>query len=93
MHIAPACTLFKIQLCKPPIQAHLDILISPELGYFFERDESSFSILDVINQKGVVYFALLALRYPGFSKILGKLVINDIKSVIERRNSDAEARY
>jgi len=66
------------------LQAHLEILINSELGYFFEKNESSFSLTDVINQNGVVYFALPALRYPSFSKVLGKLVINDIKAVVER---------
>lgn len=70
------------------LQAHLDILINSELGYYFERNESSFGLSDVINQKGIVYFALPALRFPSFSKVLGKLVINDIKAVIERHKTN-----
>jgi len=69
------------------LQAHLDILIHSELGRFFEKDESTFSLADVINQNGVVYFALPALRFPSFSKVLGKLVINDIKAVVDRHNN------
>jgi len=70
------------------LQAHLDILINSELGYFFEHNQSSFGLSDVINQKGIVYFALPALRFPSFSKVLGKLVINDIKAVIERHKAN-----
>lgn len=69
------------------LQAHLDILINSELGRYFEKDESTFSLSDVIEQNGVVYFALPALRFPSFSKVLGKLVINDIKAVVDRHNN------
>jgi len=69
------------------LQAHLDILIHSELGRFFEKDASTFSLSDVISQNGVVYFALPALRFPSFSKVLGKLVINDIKAVVDRHNN------
>ncbi len=33
-----------------------------------------------IENNGVVYFALPALRFPSFSKVLGKLVINDLSA-------------
>lgn len=68
------------------LQAHLNILIYSELGSYFDNDESSFSLSDVIKQQGVVYFALPALTFPSFSKVLGKLVINDIKALINREN-------
>jgi len=72
------------------LQAHLNILIHSELGMFFEKDQSTFSLLDVIDRNGVVYFALPALRFPSFSKVLGKLVINDIKAVIDRQNNNGQ---
>lgn len=67
------------------LQAHLNILIHSELGRFFEKNDSTFSLLNVIDQDAVVYFALPALRFPSFSQVLGKLVINDIKAVIDRQ--------
>ncbi|MCE3238538.1 MAG: type secretory pathway VirD4 component-like protein [Gammaproteobacteria bacterium] len=70
------------------LQAHLHLLIHSELGQFFERDDNMFNLTDAIQQKGVVYFALPALRFPNFSKILGKLVINDLKAVIDRLNAN-----
>lgn len=70
------------------LQAHLNILIHSELGSFFERDATTFSLSDVIEQNGIAYFALPALRFPSFSKVLGKLVINDIKAVIDHRNNN-----
>ncbi|MHB1949748.1 MAG: type IV secretory system conjugative DNA transfer family protein [Gammaproteobacteria bacterium] len=69
------------------LQAHLNILINSELGVYFEMNEMTFTLSDVIQQNGIVYFALPALKFPSFSKVLGKMVINDIKAVIDR-NSD-----
>ena len=75
------------------LQAHLNILIHSELGQFFERDVSTFSLNDVIQSNGVVYFALPALRFPSFSKVLGKLVINDLKAMIDRRGNNDKAVF
>jgi hypothetical protein len=66
------------------LQAHLNILIHSELGKYFEKNSDTFTLLDVIQQNAVVYFALPALRFPSFSKVLGKLVINDLKAVIDK---------
>lgn len=67
------------------LQAHLSLLIHSELGEFFEITENNtFSLPKVLDENAIVYFALPALRYPSFSKVLGKLVINDLKAVIDR---------
>jgi len=66
------------------LQAHLNLLIHSELGEYFRINDHTFNLAQVIEQNGVVYFALPALRFPSFSKVLGKLVINDIKAVIDR---------
>jgi conjugal transfer pilus assembly protein TraD len=66
------------------LQAHLNILIHSELGKFFEINDLTFNLSQVIEENGVVYFSLPALRFPSFSKVLGKLVINDLKTVIDR---------
>jgi type IV secretory pathway TraG/TraD family ATPase VirD4 len=66
------------------LQAHLNLLIHSELGEYFRVNEHTFNLAQVIEQNGIVYFALPALRFPSFSKVLGKLVINDIKAVIDR---------
>src|SRR5262249_1200546 len=66
------------------LQAHLHILVHSELGEYFEPDETLFTLADVIAQNGIVYFALPALKFPTFSKVLGKLVMNDLKAVIAR---------
>ena len=69
------------------LQAHLNILIHSELGQFFEKNETTFTLPQAIDQNAIVYFALPALRFPSFSKVLGKLVINDLKAVIDRNIS------
>src|SRR5689334_10597669 len=55
------------------LQAHLNILIHSELGQYFDEGENSFNLSQVIADNGIVYFALPALRFPSFSKVLGKL--------------------
>lgn len=70
------------------LQAHLNLLINSELGEYFKVDETTFNLADAIHNNAVVYFALPALRFPSFSKVLGKLVINDLKAVIDRNNNE-----
>lgn len=70
------------------LRAHLNILIHSSLGEYFEINDQSFTLEKIINDNAIVYFSLPALRYPGFSKVLGKLVINDIKATIERNENN-----
>ena len=66
------------------LQAHLNLLVHSELGLFFEKTNNTFNLAQIIKSGSVVYFALPALRFPSFAKVLGKLIINDIKAVIDR---------
>lgn len=66
------------------LRAHINLLVHSELGSYLLIDEKTFSIKQAIEEDAVVYFALPALRFPSFSKVLGKLVINDLKAVIDR---------
>jgi len=68
------------------LQAHLNILIHSAMGEYFTANENSFTLTRAIKDDAIVYFALPALRYPSFSKVLGKLVINDLKTAIDRNN-------
>ncbi|OGT44028.1 MAG: hypothetical protein A3F13_06800 [Gammaproteobacteria bacterium RIFCSPHIGHO2_12_FULL_40_19] len=70
------------------LRAHLNLLVHSELGDYFLNDDKTFSLGQAIAEDAVVYFALPALRFPSFSKVLGKLVINDLKAVIDRDNHD-----
>lgn len=66
------------------LQAHLHLLIHSELGNYLKVDQGAFNLNSIMQQGEVIYFALPALRFPSFSKVLGKLIINDIKAVIDR---------
>jgi hypothetical protein len=71
------------------LQAHLNLLIHSEMGeYFTAKEGCTFNLADVIHNNAVVYFALPALRFPSFSTVLGKLIINDIKAVVDRETAD-----
>lgn len=71
------------------LQAHLNLLANSELGQYFNPiADHTFTIEHAISSNSAVYFALPALRYPDFAKVLGKLVINDIKSVIDPKNGN-----
>ncbi len=66
------------------LQAHLETLSGSELGRNLCAEAGAVRLSDVLSSGGVMFFALPALRYPSFSSLLGKLVINDIKATIER---------
>jgi len=70
------------------LQAHLNLLIHSELGEYFRINENTFTLTRAIEENAVVYFALPALRFPSFSRVLGKLVINDLKAAVDRSISD-----
>jgi type IV secretory pathway TraG/TraD family ATPase VirD4 len=67
------------------LQAHLNLLINSEMGHYFRNDESTFNLREAIEKNALVYFALPALQFPSFAKVLGKLVINDLKAVISNK--------
>lgn len=70
------------------LRAHLNILVASELGQYFEltKEKKTIALQNIIDEGAIAYFALPALRYPSFAQVLGKLVINDIKSVIDRQS-------
>jgi len=69
------------------LQAHLKILVNSAMGKYFEPGNNMFTLEEVIKDDALIYFSLPAFRYPSFSKVLGKLVINDIKATIERHKN------
>jgi GTPase SAR1 family protein len=70
------------------LQAHLNLLIHSSMGEYFQVDDQTFTLEKIIQDNAIAYFSLPALRYPSFSKVLGKLVINDIKATIERNEAN-----
>lgn len=70
------------------LHAHLNILVNSELGSFFCKDSNPFNLFDEIKNKSIIFFALPVLRYPSFSKVLGKLVVNDMKTIVDRNGAN-----
>jgi len=68
------------------LRAHLNTLVYSEFGRYFDANAKRFSLSQAIGENAVVYFALPALRFPEFSAVLGKLVINDLKTAIDRND-------
>jgi type IV secretory pathway TraG/TraD family ATPase VirD4 len=65
------------------IYSQLLLLSNSEYGKYFGAGEGSFDLKTAIEENAVVYFALPQLKLPEFAKVLGKLVINDLKATID----------
>jgi type IV secretory pathway TraG/TraD family ATPase VirD4 len=67
----------------------LTLIIESQIGFlFFDEPEKTISLFEAISAKKVVLFSLDSLAYPLYSKLLGRLVINDLKAVASRRNKN-----
>ncbi|MDW3209288.1 MAG: TraM recognition domain-containing protein [Reichenbachiella sp.] len=67
------------------LYSHLSLIINSDFGsYLSEYNNDTIELDKIIENNGVAYFALPALKFPEFSSFIGKVVINDIKSSIER---------
>lgn len=67
------------------IYNHLSLVIHSDFGqYITEYDQNSIVLEEIIQNGEVAYFKLPALKFPEFASFIGKVVINDIKSTIER---------
>ncbi|WP_421874004.1 type IV secretory system conjugative DNA transfer family protein [Marinoscillum sp.] len=67
------------------IYNHLSMVIHSDFGDYITKHDSNVIVLeDIISRNESVYFKLPALKFPEFASFIGKVVINDIKSTIER---------
>ncbi|HAW58515.1 MAG TPA: DUF853 domain-containing protein [Bacteroidales bacterium] len=67
----------------------LTLIIESQIGHLFSDEPGkTISLPDVLNSKSVVLFSLDSLSYPLYSKLLGRLIINDLKAVASRRKKD-----
>ncbi len=63
--------------------AEIDNLINSEIGHLFDCSHGDVITLEkAYREKAIVYFCLSPLAFPGYAKTLGKLIINDIKSLL-----------
>jgi len=62
------------------IQNQLTMLYNSDLGSYING--YGVSLRDIVKEKAVIYFALNKLKYQVFSTVFGKVVINDIKTLL-----------
>lgn len=59
-------------------------LAESEIGHLFDTDrcprDRLLELLPAIEEQAVVYFCLPALQFPALARLIGRLVINDLKS-------------
>lgn len=69
----------------------LTLIIESQIGYLFaDEPDNTISLIDAIASKNIVLFSLDSLAYPLYAKLIGRLVINDLKAVASgRRNNDS----
>lgn len=68
------------------LMSDINTFIKSEIGYLFECKAGD-TIIDLakdIKSGAVIYFSLNDLNYPDYANRLGKLIINDLKSVFGR---------
>ena len=62
---------------------HIETFSNATPGKYIS-EVNAITLEKVVKQRSVIYFALPSLQYPEFSRDMGKLVINDIKTTIFR---------
>jgi len=67
----------------------LTLIIESQIGHLFCTEPGrTISLKDSVAENNVVLFSLDSLAYPLYAKMLGRLVINDLKAVASRRTKD-----
>jgi conjugal transfer pilus assembly protein TraD len=67
----------------------LALITESQIGHLFRvKPGKTISLPDSVSSKNVVLFSLDSLAYPLYAKLLGRLIINDLKAVASRRTSE-----
>ncbi|MCL6478857.1 MAG: type IV secretion system DNA-binding domain-containing protein [Peptococcaceae bacterium] len=69
------------------LAARLAVMAESEIGHLFmdNNDDNTIDLCRIINDNAVVLFTLDSLSYPEYSRLLGRLIITDIKSVATKQ--------
>ncbi len=64
--------------------AEIQNIAHSEIGHLFDctDDNNTLTLSKALKEKSVVYFCLQPLAFPAYASTLGKLVINDLKSLV-----------
>ena len=77
------------------LQEEVWTLAESEIGHLFDtavcEPTNVLELLPAIEQRAVVYFCLPALEFPALAKLVGKLVINDLKSAAAAQLAKAKS--
>lgn len=76
------------------LAARIAVMTESEIGHLFRNDESdkSIDLGRAIEENAVVVFLLDSLSFPEYSRLLGRLVVTDLKSVAARQFSDGRKK-
>jgi DNA helicase HerA-like ATPase len=67
----------------------LALIVESQISHLFCNEPGkTISLIDSLSSKKIVLFSLDSLAYPLYAKLLGRLVINDLKAVASRRTKD-----
>ena len=70
------------------LRANLNTLITSDFGYNlkYNKDNKKLDLIDeIINNNSIVLFSINGIKYHEYVRTIGKLVINDIRSVVARK--------
>lgn len=63
--------------------AEIENITNSEIGHLFDCSQGDVvSLSHALQENAIVYFCLQPLAYPAYAATLGKLIINDIKSLV-----------
>lgn len=70
------------------LRANLNTLITSDFGYNlkYNKDNKKLDLIEeIINNNSIVLFSINGIKYHEYVRTIGKLVINDIRSVVARK--------
>lgn len=71
--------------------AEIDNIAKSELGHLFDCSQGKvIELKKAISEKAVIYIGLQPLAFPSYAETLGKLFINDLKSLLSEQLRDAQ---
>jgi type IV secretory pathway TraG/TraD family ATPase VirD4 len=75
------------------LKAEFDILVNSEIGHLFDCSNEYIDLNKAREENAVVYFCLSPLQFPHYANMLGKLIINDLKSIASTKISQKDNSY
>ncbi|MCL6477695.1 MAG: DUF853 family protein [Peptococcaceae bacterium] len=76
------------------LAARIAVMTESEIGHLFRDDEKgkTIDLGRAIEENAVVVFLMDSLSFPEYSRLLGRLVVTDLKSVAARQFSDGRKK-